>query len=186
MFVKSAVVSFVFCLWIIIDFLKIEKDIFKAMLRQFIFCNGPTIWLLRGEGVWVISEKNIIQTDFEGKKFLVRKCPAKIFLQWKKIPFMAYNAGKKCYTVACLEKILSPEVWGKKILPQTKPPLPPTPPPPPRLPQNSNGIAAFDFVFMLRQRRTKENKAANQNLRYVIYNIYIKCYILRQEIELGK
>ena len=58
--------------------------------------------------------------------------------------------------------------------------------PPPRLPQNSNGIAAFDFVFMLRQRRTKENEATNQNLRYVIYNIYIKFYILRQENELGK
>ena len=61
---------------------------------------------------------------------------------------------------------------------------PNTPPPPP--PQNSNSIAAFDFVFMLRRRRTKENKATNQNLRYVIYNIYIKFYILRQEIELGK
>lgn len=57
---------------------------------------------------------------------------------------------------------------------------------PPPSPQNSNSIAAFDFVFMLRRRRTKENKATNQNLRYVIYNIYIKFYILRQEIELGK
>ena len=63
---------------------------------------------------------------------------------------------------------------------------PPPPPPPPPSPQNSNSIAAFDFVFMLPRRRTKENKATNQNLRYVIYNIYIKFYILRQEIELGK
>ena len=54
------------------------------------------------------------------------------------------------------------------------------------LPQNSNGIASFDFIFMLRRRKTKENKATNQNLRYVIYNIYIKFYILPQEIELGK
>lgn len=131
----------------------------------------------------MISEKNIIQTDFEGEKFLVRRCPAKNIPALKKIPFMAYNAGK-CYPVACQEKILSPEVWGKKILAQTKSPIPLTPPPPP--PQNSNSIAAFDFVFMLRRRRTKENKATNQNLRYVIYNIYIKFYILRQEIELGK
>ena len=59
--------------------------------------------------------------------------------------------------------------------------------PTPHSPQNSNGIAAFDFVSMLRKRRTKENKAANQNLRYVIYNIYIKLYIIfPQEIKLGK
>ena len=75
---------------------------------------------------------------------------------------------------------------GKKNSCKNKIPHTPTRPPPPRLHQNSNVIAAFDFVFMLRQRRTKENKAANQNLRYVIYNIYIKFYILRQEIELGK
>ena len=43
--------------------------------------------------VWVISEKNILHTDFEGKKFLQGNT-------WqnnptlKKIPFMAYNAGK--------------------------------------------------------------------------------------------
>ena len=61
-----------------------------------------------------------------------------------------------------------------------------TPNPPPPLPQNSNVIAAFDFVSMLRKRRTKENKVTNQNLRYVIYNIYIKFSILRQEIELEK
>ena len=76
--------------------------------------------------------------------------------------------------------------FGEKILAQTKSPIPPTPPPPPLPPSNSNGIASFDFVFMLRRTRTKENKATNQNLRYVIYNIYIKFYILPQEIELGK
>ena len=59
--------------------------------------------------VWVISEKNILHTDFEGKKFLQGNT-------WqnnptlKKIPFMAYNAGKN----------LTLEVWGKIFLPHTK------------------------------------------------------------------
>ena len=75
-------------------------------------CKGLTIWFLRGGGVqtvWVISEKNILHTDFEGKKFLQGNT-------WqndptlKKIPFMAYNAGKN----------LTLEVWGKIFLPHTK------------------------------------------------------------------
>ena len=61
---------------------------------------------------------------------------------------------------------------------------PNTPPPP--SPSKFKCYSGIRLVFMLRQRRTKENKAANQNLRYVIYNIYTKFYILRQEIELGK
>ena len=95
---------------------------------------------------------------------------------------MAYNA------VALLhvrKKFYHQRFGGKKFLNKTNHPYPHFPPPP--LPQNSNGIAAFDFVSMLRKRREKKNKATNQNLRYVlIYNIYIKFYILRQEIELGK
>ena len=63
----------------------------------------PTICLLRGGGgggvVWVISEKNILKSDFEDKKNLARK-------------YLPYNSllGKN---------ILSPEVRGKKILTQT-------------------------------------------------------------------
>ena len=59
--------------------------------------------------VWVISEKNIVHSDFDGKKFLQGNT-------WqndptlKKIPFMAYNAGKN----------LTLEVWGKIFLPHTK------------------------------------------------------------------
>ena len=135
----STLISFVFCLWIIIDFLKIEKDIvFKAMFRQFIFCNGPTIWLLRGEGVWVISEKNIIQTDFEGEKFLVRRCPAKNIPALKKIPFMAYNAGKNVTPLHVRRKFYHQRFGVKKFLhkpnhpyPQQRPPPPPPPHPPP-------------------------------------------------------
>ena len=94
---------------------------------------------------------------------------------------MAYNAGKNL-TPLHVRKNSITRGLGEKILAQTKSPIPPTPPPP----QNSNGIAAFDFVSMLRKRRTKENKVTNQNLGYVIYNIYIKFYILPQEIKLGK
>ena len=135
----------------------------------------------------MISEKNIIQTDFEGEKFLVRRCPAKNIPALKKIPFMAYNAGKNVTPLHVRRKFYHQRCGGKKFLHKPNHPYPQhPPPPPPPSPQNSNSIAAFDFVFMLRRRRTKENKATNQNLRYVIYNIYIKFYILRQEIELGK
>ena len=36
---------------------------------------------------------------------------------------MAYNAGKKSYAFYIGEKILSPEVWEKKIITQTKSPI---------------------------------------------------------------
>ena len=98
---------------------------------------------------------------------------------------MAYNAGKNVTPLHVRRKFYHQRFGGKKFLHKLNHPYPQHPPPP-RLPQNSNGIAAFDFVFMLRQRRTKENEATNQNLRYVIRNIYIKFYILPQEIELGK
>ena len=39
---------------------------------------GPTIWLLReGGGVRVISEKYILQTDFEGKNLERKSKPRK-------------------------------------------------------------------------------------------------------------
>ena len=69
-------------------------------------------WFLRGR-VWVISEKNILHTDFGGKKLLQgntwQKNPSR-----KKISFMAYNAGKKSYTIVCHEKNFH------ERLPQTK------------------------------------------------------------------
>ena len=84
-------------------------------------CKGLTIWFLRGGGVetaWVISEKNILHTDLEGKKFLQENT-------WqnnptlKKIPFMEL-CWKKSYTIVRQEKNFSPEVWGKIFLPPTK------------------------------------------------------------------
>ena len=95
---------------------------------------------------------------------------------------MAYNAGKKSYTVACQIKILPPVVWGKKFLHKPNHPYSPRPPPHIKIQM----VWPFDFVSMLGKRRTRENKATNQNLRYVIYDIYIKLYLLPQEIELGK
>ena len=59
-----------------------------------------------GAGVCVISEKNILQTDFDQKKNLARR-------------YLSYN-GFACQG----KKLLSPEVWGKKILTQTKSPIP--------------------------------------------------------------
>ena len=76
------------------------------------------------ERVWVISGKNILQTDFEGKKFLQGST------WWKNIFQGVQNWKNKSYTVICQEKILSP---GKKILTKTKSPIPPPPP------QKSNG-----------------------------------------------
>ena len=97
---------------------------------------------------------------------------------------MAYNAGKNVTPLHVRRKFYHQRFWGKKFLHKPNHPYPQHPPL--SLPQNSNGIASFDFVFMLGRRKTKENKATNRNLRYVIYNIYIKFYILPQEIELGK
>ena len=73
----------------------------------------PTIWRLRG--LWVISEKHILQTDFERKKH-AKKIPGKNnILHWKKISLMTYNAGKKF-----LHRYMS----GKKI---SNSPIPPSP-----------------------------------------------------------
>ena len=55
-------------------------------------------WGGAGEGrglVWVISEKNILQTDFEGKNYC-KETPGE-----KKISY----TEKKCYTFACQRKI---------------------------------------------------------------------------------
>ena len=63
-------------------------------------------WAGRG-GLWMISEKNILQTVRAKKKIL---------------------QGNNCHTMALHvgEKILSPEVWRKKFLTQTKSPTPPS------------------------------------------------------------
>ena len=94
---------------------------------------------------------------------------------------MAYNA------VALLhvrKKFYHQRFGGKKFLNKTNHPYPQLPPPSPSKFKWYSGIR---FRLHVAQKEGKKNKATNQNLRYVlIYNIYIKFYILRQEIELGK
>ena len=79
----------------------------------------------------MISEKNILQTDFEGEKFAriylakIISCPEKNF------PNDVYSAEKKLTPLYVREKCLAPEVWEKKNLAQTKSPISPPPAPPP-------------------------------------------------------
>lgn len=64
-----------------------------------------TIWLLRWGGeVWVISGKNILQTDFQGKQILARKYLKKKIPTLTKISFKVCKAGKKCCTSVFQEK----------------------------------------------------------------------------------
>ena len=73
-----------------------------------------------GGGVWVISEKKILQNDFERKKNSWKEIPDE-----NKIPTLKKNLSwrivvkKNSYSVLCQEKILSPEVWERKFT-QTK------------------------------------------------------------------
>ena len=72
----------------------------------------------------MISEKNILQTDFEGEKNSCKEIPGEKKSYADKKSVMAYNAGKKSYIVVFQEK------KGQKILTQTKSLIPP--------PQKSN------------------------------------------------
>ena len=65
------------------------------------------------------KKKNILQTDFEGKKILQGKTWQKNpYTMKKKIYFMAYKAEKKSYIVVCHDR------FGKNIPSQTKSPIP--------------------------------------------------------------
>ena len=70
----------------------------------------------------MISEKNILQTDFEGEKNSCKEIPGEKKSYADKKSVMAYNAGKKSYIVVFQEK------KGQKILTQTKSLIPPPPP----------------------------------------------------------
>ena len=69
----------------------------------------------------MISEKNILQTDFEGEKNSCKEIPGEKKSYADKKSVMAYNAGKKSYIVVFQEK------KGQKILTQTKSLIPPPP-----------------------------------------------------------
>ena len=81
---------------------------------------GRPLDFWEGGGVWVISVKHILQTNFEGK-ISCEEIPEekKNILHWKKLPLMAY---KLCWKKNILHHYMSgkkiPEVWEKKILPK--------------------------------------------------------------------
>ena len=65
----------------------------------------------------MISEKNILQTDFRGKKH-AKKFLVKTISCTKKILFMTYNAEKRIlhsYMIYRGKKFLTTEVWEKII-----------------------------------------------------------------------
>ena len=72
----------------------------------------------------MISEKNILQTDFEGEKNSCKEIPGEKKSYADKKSVMAYNAGKKSYIVVFQEKNV------KKFQTKTKTHTPPPPPPP--------------------------------------------------------
>ena len=68
-------------------------------------------------------EKNLLKDDFEVKKILERKYQGKKYLSWLKIlekNLTPFYVGEK--------EIISPQVWGRKIITQTKSPTPPPTP----------------------------------------------------------
>ena len=85
--------------------------------------------------------------DFRIKMISCKLISTKEILALKKKK--AYNAEKNKQTNKqnkhrkVIQKILSPEVWGKKNLTQTKSPISPPPPPPASTPQKSNGQPLF-------------------------------------------
>ena len=84
---------------------------------------GRTFDFLGGYG-W-FQKKNILQTDFEEKKFLQGGTwPKKKILHCKNISFMEYNAWKNLTPLYVRKKILSQAVSKKKILTQIKSPIP--------------------------------------------------------------
>ena len=74
----------------------------------------------------MFSEKNNLQTDFEGKKSIARKYLAKKVPTLKKYLSRRIKLEKILHRCMAAKRILSPEVWEQK----TKSPTPPQPPPP--------------------------------------------------------
>ena len=107
-----------------------------------VISKGPTICLSREGGrVRVISEKYILQTDFEGKN-LERKSKS-----GKKIPWLKKNSllVHKCWKKFFLQR------FEKKILTQTKSPIPPSLPP-----QKFRICMTIELLFPVRARSRGE------------------------------
>ena len=82
-----------------------------------------------GGDIWVVSEKKILQADFEGKSSWKGIPSTKTLLHGKKIDISwRIMLEKKTFTLACQEKKFHYQL-AKKILTQIKSPIPPPPPP---------------------------------------------------------
>ena len=86
-----------------IPFGKLQKIWAVIWGEQFLVCLGA--YHLTFEGVWVISEKNMLHIVFERKKSCKEIPGGKNILHWKKVSLVVYNAVKKSYTVKCRGKI---------------------------------------------------------------------------------
>ena len=98
----------------------------------------------------MVSEKNILQTNFEGKQILARNYLANNSYTEKKKYFSWFiMPKKKSHTVVCQQKILSPDRGlGKNFFTQTKSPIHrPTPPP---LSPTSNGPAPIKVIQVIK------------------------------------
>ena len=107
---------------------RILPKLFHVKSRPFDF------WGEKGYG-W-FQYKDVLQTDFEGKKFLRGKTWRKKKIPRMKEKYLSWRIKleKKSYTVACQENNSITKGLWKKILTQTKSPIPST-----LLPQKSNG-----------------------------------------------
>ena len=74
--------------------------------------------------VWVISGKNILQTDFQGKQILARKYLKKKIPTLTKISFKACKAGKNVTLQYSRKKFYHQRFGGKIFFTQTKSSVP--------------------------------------------------------------
>ena len=91
-------------------------------------------------------QKKICCILFLREKKSCKEIPGgKNILHWKKVSLVVYNAVKKSYTVKGRggggRRIISPEVWAKKILTQAKPAVAP--------PAKPNGWPLSRFGYVL-------------------------------------
>ena len=89
-----------------------------------------------------------------------------------------------------IQKILSPDVWGKKNLTQTKSPI--SPPPPASTPQKSNGRPLFSensescASFQTRRTRRLVEKNNNNNQNFLLGNLDLQgqCVCKQKKVPL--
>ena len=113
--------------------------------------NWSNVWWIWGAdhltfegGLWVISEKNILQTDFEVKKLAKDITRKKNILHWR-ISLMTYIMLKKNLTLLYVrEKISNSRHFRKKFLPKLNNQSPPHPRKAHGQPHRGGGRGGFD------------------------------------------